>query len=126
MTTLTVNNEVTAVATPSQQIIDDANRVVKVTDARGRVIEIKRMKMSIRRRVFKVLSSENGSKEQYLGLALLAACVVSIDDVSVPFPASELQMDALIDRLDDVGFASVVKGIQQNFRQEDERAAAGE
>ena len=94
---------VKAAPTPTQEVLDDANRVYPVTDARGRVIGIRKITMNIRRRVFKALSADAAQKPQYLGLAMVAACVTEIDGEPVTLPTNELQFDALIDRLDDDG-----------------------
>ncbi len=100
---------------PSQEIVDEANKVVVVTDARGRSIGIKKLTMSVRRRVLKALSDEMARKQQYLGLVMVAACVVEIDGDPVALPSTELQFDALIDRLDDDGFNAVGFGIREHF-----------
>lgn len=98
------------VMTPSQQIIADANGVVRVKDALGRTIGVRKMSMSVRRRAFKAISPQSIQNERYLGLAMLAACVVDIDGERVdPLVGggNELVLDALIDRLDDDGFLAV-------------------
>lgn len=126
-TKLTVNK---TAPSPSEQIIQDANRIVHVTDAKGRQIGIRKLGMSVRRRVLKALSDEMSRKQQYLGLVMVAACVVEIDGEAVNLPISELQFDALIDRLDDAGFEAVGLGIQEHFgvgqSGEDLAATAGE
>ncbi|NTG73302.1 hypothetical protein G6M02_08165 [Agrobacterium rhizogenes] len=101
--------------TPSEEVVQDANRIVHVTDARGRQIGIRKMHMSVRRRVLKALPDEMSRKMQYLGLCMLAACVVEIDGDPVSLPATELQFDALIDRLDDEGFEAVGNGMREHF-----------
>ncbi|WP_141683635.1 hypothetical protein [Rhizobium sp. AC27/96] len=95
--------------------MSDANKVVVVTDARGRSIGIKKLGMSVRRRVLKALSDESSRKQQYLGLVMVAACVVEIDGIPEALPSTELQFDALIDRLDDDGFTAIGRGIQEHF-----------
>ena len=101
--------------TPSEEIIAEENKVVVVTDGRNRRIGFRKVNMSMRRRLFKALSAENQAKPQYLGIAMLAICVTEIDGDPVSFPATELQVDALIDRLEDDGVAAVALGLQAHF-----------
>ena len=123
MTTLTVTDG----KTPSQQIVDDANRTVEARDTRGRTITMRRINTSIRRRVALALTAENQLKSNYLLLATLAASVVSIDGVSVPFPVNEIQFNALIDRLDDDGFEAVGNAYKEAFGvKEGEEPKSGE
>ncbi len=104
-----------AALTPTQQIVRDANRIEFGVDARGRKIGVMRLGMSVQRRVMKALSAESGAKSQYFNLAATAACCVSIDGQSVPFPTSELQIDTLIDRLDQEGLQTVASVIAEEF-----------
>jgi len=121
---------ITKAATPSEEVIEDANRVHHVTDAKNRVIGIRKMNMNVRRRVLKVISGEMASRPQYLGMVMVAACVVEIDGEEIHLPASEMQFDALIDRLDDDGFQAIGKAIKEQFgvgeSTDDLKALAGE
>ena len=101
--------------TPSQEIIDDGNRVVLVTDSLGRQLGVRRVNGSLKRRVYKVLTPESQAKDQYLGMVMLSASCVSIDGEEVRFPTTELQFDALIDRLEDEGFAAISNAYRDNF-----------
>ncbi len=125
MATVTMHDTAAQAETPSQQIVADANRVVRVTDARGRVLGVRKITTSIRRRVYKTISAENGSKESYMGLVILAATCVDIDGQQIPLPTSELQFDALVDRLEDDGFEAIALAHKQNFMKKDD-AEAGE
>jgi hypothetical protein len=101
--------------TPSEEIVQDANRIAVVHDARGRAIGVKKPNMSIRRRVYKALSDESAKKQQYLGLVMVAACVVEIDGDPVSPPTTELQFDALLDRLEEEGFEAAGMALQKEF-----------
>ena len=95
--------EIADVVTPTQAVILDANRVEYVVDALGRKLGFKRISAPTRRRVFKALSAASAEKIYLISMALTACSCVSIDGVPVPFPTTELQVDALIDRLEDEG-----------------------
>lgn len=101
--------------TPSQQIVEDANKVYEVTDARGRVIFFRRLRLSDQRRVLKAISNDSANKQQLFGMYLMAASVVSIDGDVITFPANEIQADALVDRLGDDGYAALNKGAEEQL-----------
>lgn len=104
------------VKTPTQKLVEDANRIVHVVDDRGRDIGVRRMSMSVRRRVLKAIRPSLSDNDKYLGLIMLSACVVSIDGANVdPFDngGTEIVFNSLIDRLDDDGFTAVGRAIQE-------------
>jgi hypothetical protein len=109
---------------PSQTIVKAANQPVIVTDALGRKIGIKKMKPLDRLKMFEVIGSGNSENQFYLGYASLAYHVTSIDGDPVNRPASKLQLEALVQRLEDEGMDAVAKGIEEHFAPEntDERA----
>ena len=111
MATLKVND----VKTPSQAIVEDANRTYTVTDAAGRVVEFKRLGMSGHRRLLKAISNESANKLQLFAMYVTAAAVVSINGDPITFPTNELQLDALIDRLGDDGYVALQRGVTENF-----------
>ena len=111
MTTLTVTDG----QTPSQQIIQDANRVVEVKDTKGRVFGIKRLDMSSEIRIAKAISAENAAKDRYMALVNLAACVVSIDGEPVSMCRNEIQFEAILERLGSDGFTAVAQGMRDHF-----------
>lgn len=108
--------------TPTQVVVADANRIEYVTDARGHRLGVKRVNASLRRKVLKALSAESGEKGQLFVMAATACCCVSIDGVDVPFPATELQIDALIDRLEQEGLEAVATTIALKFSPEREES----
>lgn len=102
--------------TPTQTLIKDANRIVYVTDDRGRSIGVRRLSMSVVRRLAKFLPPELADKIGYLNQARVAGCVVSIDGANTDLFENgvmegairpDIPIDALIDRLDMDGFDAV-------------------
>jgi len=123
--TLKVND----VKTPSQAIVEDANRTYTVNDARGRAIEFCRPDTSRQRRLLKAISNDSANKQQLFGMYVVAVSVVSIDGDIISFPANELQVDALVDRIGDAGFAALTVEMPKKFGVQTEeglREAAGE
>jgi hypothetical protein len=101
--------------TPSQRIIEDANRIEYTTDALGRTLGVTRISAKLRVRVVKALSAANGEKPQYLFMAMVACACVSIDGNPVVFPLNEITGDALISRLEHEGLDAIGECIAQKF-----------
>ena len=98
--------------TPTRQIVAAANERLTVTDATGRVIELQRPNALDRLRLFKAVGPVLAEHDRYLGLAILAACVTAIDGVPVPPVATENQIEALVQRLDDPGLTAVGNALE--------------
>lgn len=101
--------------TASQRIIEDANRIEYCTDAFGRTLGVTRINAKLRVRVVRALSASSGEKPQLLFMAMVACACVSIDGVQVPFPTTELQLDAHIFRLEQEGLDAIGECIAQKF-----------
>ena len=102
--------------TPTQRLVEDANRIVHVTDARGRVIGVRRLSLSVSRRVVKALGAKYDDNQRYLRLATIAACVVTIDGRNVDVfenGATEIVFDTLVDQIDNAGLAAVAEALEQ-------------
>jgi hypothetical protein len=94
-------------APASKLTVHDA-RNATVIDALGRTLKIKRLSALDKVKLFKATGStlsENRIVGSYYATA--AACV-SIDGAPVPFPTTELQLDALVGRLDEAGLESIL------------------
>ena len=100
------------VDTPSRQIVAAANERLCVVDDTGRSIEFRRPNALDRLRLFKAVGPVLAENDRYLGLAMLAACVTAIDGVPVPAPATENQVEALVQRLDDAGLTAVGNALE--------------
>jgi len=95
-----------------------------VTDKAGRKIELRRVGVLEQLRLFKALGPRLSEITPYLGLAKIAASVAMIDDVPVPFPASEANVEALLERLGEDGVEAVGLRLAQG-RSENVVAEAG-
>jgi hypothetical protein len=97
--------------TPSETIVASSVAAQVVADGQGRRIALRRMTVLDKLRLFKAagpLLSQNGP---WLGVALLACSVTAIDDVPVPMPANEQQIEALVARLGDRGIAAAATAL---------------
>jgi hypothetical protein len=106
---------------PSDQIVQQANAEVTVSDERGRVIKLKKPGVLAQFRLIEALG-ETAKNEVYMGMVLPLIFVTSIDDDPVFQPASKREVEALIQRLDEDGIAAVLQGVQENFGKTDPEA----
>lgn len=96
---------------PSARIVAEGAGIFVVKDARGRTLEIRRPGALDRLRLFKALGPALSGNNQYFCYAMLAMCVVAIDEVPVPQPSSEGLMEGLIGRLGDEGLIAIGQGL---------------
>ncbi|MGA9865706.1 MAG: hypothetical protein WBQ75_04620 [Acetobacteraceae bacterium] len=80
---------------------------LSVIDAHGRRIGLRRLNALDKLRLFKAAGPTLSQNQHWLGMAVLACSVIAIDDVPVPAPANETQIEAIVARLGDVGIAAI-------------------
>ncbi|HME19850.1 MAG TPA: hypothetical protein VKI44_00535 [Acetobacteraceae bacterium] len=85
-----------------------------VIDADGRRLAIRRLSALDRLRLFKAAGPLLSQNQPWLGMALIACSVAGIDDVPVPPPSNEIQIEAMVGRLGDAGIAAVAQSLQQS------------
>ena len=100
--------------TPSTSIMTAAATLETVTDDDGRRLTIRRLTALDRLRLFKAAGPMLAQNQPWLGMALIASSVYAIDDVPVPTPANELQIEAMVARLGDSGISAVAESLQQS------------
>ena len=93
--------------TPSSRLIAAAEAITAVADSQGRRLALRRLGALDRLRLFKAAGAALVGNAGWMGMATLACSVTAIDDVPVPAPASEAQVEALVARLGDIGIAAV-------------------
>ena len=98
-------------ASPSERIVAEAQAPLTIVDAQGRKLEFRRPSALDRLRLFKALGPGLSANDHYMGYAMLAFCVSAIDDVPVPQPANEAQLEGLVDRLGSAGLEAVGEGM---------------
>ena len=96
--------------TPSEAVLTAA-AAPTITDATGRRIALRRLTALDKLRLFKAAGSELSQNQPWLGMAVLACSVTSIDDVPVPPPMTEQQIESMISRLGDAGVAAVAAAL---------------
>jgi hypothetical protein len=97
--------------TPSQRLIAAAQELRDITDSLGRRIGLRRLNALDKLRLFKAAGPVLSQNQPWLGMAVLAASVVAIDDVPVPSPTTEAQIEGLVSRLGDAGISAIAKSL---------------
>jgi hypothetical protein len=92
-----------------------------VTDSLGRSIVVRKPRSLDRMKVFELIGADNAKNEPYLGYAVLAYAVTSIDGSALPVPTTKIALEAVVKRLDDDGILAVSKAFAKfNPASEDE------
>ena len=97
--------------TASEQITKPVTETV--TDSRGRTIIVRKLRSLDRMKVFELNGAENAKNEPYLGYAVLAYAVSSIEGVPLPVPTTKIALEAVVKRLDDEGLLAVSKAFEK-------------
>jgi hypothetical protein len=92
---------------PSARMIAASAQTRTVTDALGRRIAVRKLGVLERLRVFRAAGPTLSGNQPWLGMAMLACSVTAVDDVPVPMPGNEQQIEAMVGRLGDAGIAAV-------------------
>jgi hypothetical protein len=99
---------------PSASIVASAAATQTVTDAEGRRLTLRRLTALDRLRLFKAAGPLLSQNQPWLGMAVLASSVAAIDEVPIPPPVNELQIEAMIGRLGDAGTTAIAQALQQD------------
>lgn len=92
---------------PSETIVAASLAPRTVTDGEGRRLALRRMTVLDKLRLFKAAGPALSQNGPWLAVAYLACSVTAIDDIPVPMPATEQQIESLVARLGDTGVAAV-------------------
>lgn len=101
------------VETPSQQIVKAANGTATKIDARGRHITVRKLSSLQKIKLHEMVGPDASKVSYYMEAAFYAASVVKIDSEPIARPATKLQLEALIDRLDEDGLAASVGALAE-------------
>lgn len=101
--------------TPSAKIIVEATEVSSVVDGLGRRLTLRRLTALDKLRLFKAAGSELSLNQPWLAMAILASSATSIDDIPIPAPSNETQIEALVSRLGDSGIEAIAQALDPHF-----------
>ena len=97
--------------TPSAAILANAAETRTVVDSLGRRLSLRGLTALDRLRIFKAAGAELALNQPWLAMASLASSVTAIDDIPIPMPTTEVQIEALIARLGDRGIDAIAQTI---------------
>lgn len=98
--------------TPSVKIITEAEKAPSVVDSLGRCLTLRRLTALDKLRLFKAAGPELALNQPWLAMAILASSVIAIDDIPVPSPSNEAQIEALVGRLGDSGIEAIAEALE--------------
>lgn len=113
--------------TPSSTIVLGATTGSVVSDTNGRRITVRRLTALDKLRLFKAAGPVLSQNQLWLGMAVLAYSITAIDDVPIPVPTNEVQIESIVSRLGDAGINAVaaVLGSEPTTHAADLVATAG-
>ena len=107
---------------PSEALIQDAEKQVTVKDAGGRNIALSEPGVLSQFRLIEAVGAETAKNDTYMAMVLPLIYVTEIDGDPIAFPTSKIKLEALIQRLGNNGVNAVMIGVQSNFGQSDPAA----
>ncbi len=110
--------------TPTTRHLQAAQQTQTIEDSDGRTLTIRRLTALDRLRLFKAAGPSLAQNHLWLGMATLACSTASIDDIPVPPPTNEAQIEALVSRLGDPGLAAIAHALRPQH-QADQVTQAG-
>ncbi len=100
--------------TPSEQIIKQVWQSVELRDAHGRQIKLRQLTALDTLRLLKAAGPHLAQNQPWLSLATLAYSVSEIDSVPVPIPATESQIEALVEKLGEDALTMIADYLDRN------------
>lgn len=91
-------------------VVTGQQNTVTVIDKRGRKIVIQKQGPIQRTRMFKVMGPTNSANQPLVGHYSMVCSVIEIDGQPEPFPTSDAQIEALLERLDEDGLEAIAEG----------------
>jgi len=98
--------------TAATHVTQHPKEKILVTDARGRVIAVRKLNALQVYRLTKAMGA-SASNPRAMDLAVIASSVSRIDTLDFAFPARESDVEFLIQKLDFEGLEAAGKGLQQ-------------
>lgn len=100
--------EAVAPASPSGELIRQATLEETITDAKGRRILMRKPGVLAQFHLVEAVGPEAAANQTYMQMINPLIYVGKINDEVVPVPATKLQVEGLISRLDDEGLSAVM------------------
>lgn len=109
--------------TPSATVTRSRATEWSVVDSLGRRLSLRSLNALDKLRLFKAAGPELAQNPPWLGMAMLASSVVALDDIPVPPPSNEQQIESLVARLGDAGLSAVSDALEDTAEPSVQEAA---
>lgn len=106
--------KVTINHSPSERMTAEAKREFDITDSAGRRITLRKPPFTAQFDLVALLG-EKARNSMYHTMVMPLTYVIAIDGEAVPFPQTERELRALIQRIDEHGYAALADGISEHF-----------
>lgn len=103
--------------TPSENIINEGNKSVKIYDEKGRAIVLKKPNVLDQFRIVEIVGPETAKNEVYMNMIMPVLFVQSIDEIPAMI-GKKSELEALISRLGEDGITRVFTAVKENFSAE--------
>jgi hypothetical protein len=103
---------------PTQRHLQAVQQPQTIQDSQGRALTLRRLTALDRLRLFKAAGPQLAQNHLWLGMATLACSVSAIDDIPIPPPTNEPQIEALVARLGDPGLAAIAEALSPQHEPE--------
>ena len=100
--------------TPTEIVLRQAEEPKRTTDSSGRTLTLRRLNALEKLRLLKAAGPVLADNQAWMAVALLAASVTAIQDVPIPMPVSEGQIEALVARLGDPGLDAIAESLNED------------
>jgi len=105
-----------------------ANAEKETKDSLGRTLKYRRLGALDRARLFKAVGPQNSQNAPYLGMAMIACSCTFVDEIPIPFPTRDSEVENAIARLGDEGMDAISTAIvaEETAKEEAANATASE
>ena len=88
-----------------------------ITDSKGRKITTRKINVMEQVKLLRAIGKDHSQNQPYVELVMMAASVSDIDGVPFVIPTNEKQIDAIIARIDDEGFAALIVNMNSQIQE---------
>ena len=103
-------------AGPTRELVERAGRIVRVSDARGRVLGLKAPGLLDRLRLLELVGPANAENYRYVSIVAAIYAVVELDGERLAPPATKRELEARASLLDEDGFDAAARAMVEHFR----------
>ena len=100
---------------PGGSVAKLASQLVYVKDSKGRKLGLRRLPFLEEFRIVETVGPERAANQVYMGMLNPILCIAEIDGEKIEVPRTHAQVEALINRAGEEGFAAAYEGVAKHF-----------